>query len=95
MNPQSGQYYYHFKHDPREGVNNYAYKIEGIAMHTETEEKMVIYRPLYGKEWMDERGIDLFARPLAMFVDEKDVDGKLIKRFTQITDPAIIQAITS
>jgi hypothetical protein len=95
MIPQPGQYYYHYKHNPNEGLNNYAYIIEGIAMYTETEEKMVIYRPLYGREWMAERGIQLFARPLAMFIDEKEVDGKVIQRFTEITDPAIIQAITS
>ena len=48
---QKGEIFLHFKGNK--------YIVEGIAMHTETEESLVIYRRLDGKE--------LFARPYDMF----------------------------
>ncbi|MBT8146988.1 MAG: DUF1653 domain-containing protein [Gammaproteobacteria bacterium] len=50
------------------------YEVLGVASHSETEEQLVVYRPLYG-----ERG--LWVRPLAMFCEEVEVDGKRIPRF--------------
>jgi hypothetical protein len=47
------------------------YEVIGVAKHSETEELLVVYRPLYG-----ERG--LWVRPLAMF-EETLPDGA--KRF--------------
>lgn len=55
------------------------YAIEGIATHSETEEKMVVYRPQYGER-------ELWVRPLNMFSEEVQVDGKTVKRFTLIED---------
>lgn len=52
-----GRYYKHFKG----GV----YLVKGIATHTETEEKMVVYQAQYD----DYR---LFVRPYSMFVDRVD-----------------------
>jgi len=53
--------YYHFK-DPEK-----RYEVIGTAHHTETEEAMVVYRPLY------EGAIaSLFVRPLAMFIEDVD-----------------------
>ena len=45
--------------------NLYLYEIVGIAEHTETGEKLMVYRPLYGEG-------GLYARPLAMFLSEVD-----------------------
>jgi hypothetical protein len=58
--PEPGTYY-HFK-DPAK-----LYEIVGIAMHTETEEQMVVYRPLY-----ENPAAPLFVRPLNMFMEEVD-----------------------
>ncbi len=55
------------------------YEVIDIARHSETEEWMVVYRPLYG-----ERG--LWVRPLEMFVDLKLVDGRQQPRFERIGD---------
>ena len=52
------------------------YEVIDIATHSETEEKIVVYKALYG-----ERG--LWVRPLAMF-DETMGDGR--KRFTFVRE---------
>lgn len=41
--------------------NIYLYKIIGIAEHTETKEKMVVYQSLYGD-------FGMYARPYDMFM---------------------------
>jgi hypothetical protein len=52
------------------------YEVIDIATHSESEEKMVVYRALYGE-------CGLWVRPLEMF-DETMNDGR--KRFTFIRD---------
>ena len=62
----SGDIIQHFK---RETVDQnsmqYLYEYIGVAMHSETRDRMIVYRALYG-----EKG--LFARPYEMFMEEVD-----------------------
>jgi hypothetical protein len=50
------------------------YQVIGVAMHSEGETDMVVYRPLYG----DRR---LWVRPLDMFQESVDIDGIKRPRF--------------
>ena len=54
------------------------YLVLHLAKHSETLEEMVVYQALYG-----ERGI--WVRPLSMFLEEVERDGKLFNRFEEIT----------
>ena len=57
--------YHHFK-DPQK-----LYEVLGTAFHTETEEDLVLYKPLY------ETDKAFFVRPVAMFmqaVDKPELD---------------------
>ncbi len=53
------------------------YEVVGDATHSETGEKLVVYRPLYG-----ERG--LWVRPKAMFEENVVIDGRAVPRFAKI-----------
>ena len=50
------------------------YEIVGFAKHSETLEDMVIYKTLYGEK-------STWVRPLSMWAEEIEVDGKIVKRF--------------
>jgi hypothetical protein len=50
------------------------YEAIGVAHHSETLEEMVVYRALYGDG-------DLWVRPLAMFTETVERDGKTKPRF--------------
>lgn len=53
------------------------YLVLHIAKHSETLEDMVVYQALYG-----EYGI--WIRPLSMFLEQIERDGKIINRFEEI-----------
>lgn len=49
----------------KEPNNMYLYEVIGMVEHTETKEKMMVYRALYD-------GCGMFVRPLDMFMSEVD-----------------------
>jgi hypothetical protein len=53
------------------------YQVLHTAQHSETGEIMVVYRALYG-----ERG--LWVRPLTMFLETVDCNGRIVPRFNKI-----------
>ena len=63
-----GQIYQHFKGNK--------YKVIAIARHSETLEDLIIYQNI-------EKG-DIWARPIRMFLDKKEVDGKIVNRFKKL-----------
>lgn len=81
-------FYYHYKHDPAGSVNNYAYEVMGVAMHTEDRGYGVVYKPLYANTFLN--GADFCIRPLDMFKETVTKDGKTFPRFRKIADPAVV-----
>ncbi len=53
------------------------YEVIGIARDSETLEDTVVYRALYGDG-------ELWVRPLSMFCEQVERDGKKVRRFTYI-----------
>lgn len=50
------------------------YELIGLATHSETDEKLVVYRPQYGER-------ALWVRPLAMWQETVERDGETKPRF--------------
>ena len=69
---------YQFQYDIKPGRYRHfkgnEYQVIGMARHSETEEEMVVYRPLYGEG-------GLWVRPAA---EEVERDGKRQPRFAYI-----------
>ncbi|MBQ3813077.1 MAG: DUF1653 domain-containing protein [Bacteroidales bacterium] len=65
------KYYKHFKG----GI----YRFIGVAKDSETLEEMVVYQAMYGDKGM-------WVRPKEMFFGEVERDGKVLKRFTELSD---------
>lgn len=53
------------------------YLVYEVARHSETEEHLVVYRPLYGEK-------KLWVRPLDMFTETVNKDGEELPRFRWI-----------
>lgn len=51
------------------------YEVVDVVLHSETQEQMILYRPLYESE------VKLWVRPLELFISEVEVDGKKVPRF--------------
>jgi hypothetical protein len=58
------------------------YEVIGVARHSETQEPMVVYRPLYADS-------GLWVRPLAMFTETLIHDGKSLPRFQFLSDGGV------
>jgi len=94
--PEIG-FYYHYKHDPKGTVNNYAYEVVGTGVHTEDDcrpedASMVVYRPLYNSP-VYKAGKLFDLRPLEMWMGTVTKDGKTFPRFERITDTETIAAL--
>ena len=50
------------------------YQVVEVARHSETDELLVVYRTLYGD-------YSMWVRPLDMFQQSIEVDGKVVSRF--------------
>ena len=72
---------YQFQYDIRPGRYRHfkgnEYQVLGMARHSETEEEMVVYRPLYGEG-------GLWVRPAAMWAEVVERDGRRQPRFAYI-----------
>ncbi len=55
------------------------YELIGFARHSETLEDMAVYRALYGEG-------ELWVRPLSMWDETVNVDGKAVPRFRLIEE---------
>ena len=64
-----GGKYEHYKGKP--------YRVLAVAKHSETLEEMVVYQQLYGEE-------GVWVRPLGMFLEMVEVEGKTVPRFRYI-----------
>ena len=54
------------------------YEVLGIARHSETLEELVVYKALYESEFSKDA---LWVRPLAMFLEEVEINGEKVPRF--------------
>ncbi len=64
-----GSRYRHFKGNE--------YLVLHLARHSESMEELVVYQALYGE-------MGVWVRPLSMFLEKVDVNGKLVNRFEEI-----------
>ena len=55
------------------------YEVIDVAIHSETQELQVVYRPMYGEA-------KLWVRPLDMFQEYIDINGEKVLRFEYIND---------
>lgn len=69
--PERGAVYKHYKGD--------RYQVIDVALHSETSEWMVVYKPLY------ECDVQLFVRPLSMWHEAVEWEGARVPRFVQVS----------
>lgn len=57
------------------------YLVLGVAKHSETKEDLVVYVTLYENDMAS-----LWVRPLDMFTEEVEVNGRMVPRFRKIEE---------
>lgn len=62
----------------RHSKTGHLYEVLGVALQTETDEPLVLYRPL------DDNEYEFFARPYGMFVEEVTINGAVKLRFEKV-----------
>ena len=75
-NPTVGEHYIHYRTGKK-------YRVIGVGRHSETGEQLVVYEAQYtdaefplGQVW---------CRPLEMFVEDVEYQGKMTRRFDKAT----------
>jgi hypothetical protein len=76
-----------YKHYKSTGGLDHLYVVRGIAKHSETDELLVVYEALYASKWLLESKADFTVRPLEMFMEQVEIDGKTKQRFELLSDP--------
>lgn len=69
--PKPGESYRHYKGD--------SYEVTALALHSNDDEWMVVYKPLY-----ESPDAPLFTRPLHEWSEEVEWNGEKVQRFTKI-----------
>lgn len=69
--PKEGETYRHYKGD--------SYRVKTLALHSNDDEWMVVYEPLYPNP-----DVPLFTRPLREWREHIAWEGKTVERFTKI-----------
>lgn len=64
----------------RHTKKGHVYEVLGVALHTETGEQLVMYRPLY------ENRYEFFARPYDMFMETIELNGERKPRFEKVDE---------
>lgn len=59
------------------------YEVIGVARHSETDEHLVVYRPLRGDE-------GLWVRPLTMFQEKVNLGSRSVPRFEYLGERPVI-----
>ncbi len=88
--PENG-FYYHYKHDDAKGINDHAYEVVGLSKHSETDDLLIIYVPLYESTHLIPA--QCYARPIELFFDEVEHNGATVPHFTKITEPGLIEKL--
>lgn len=76
--PKTGVY----EHYKSTDTDKRYYQVLGFARHTETEEVLAVYIPLYVIP--EHSGLRLQVRPLDMFMESVEHEGQVIPRFRYI-----------
>lgn len=74
-----------WRHYKSTGWDNHTYEVLWMVKHSETGEGMVLYKPLYEvpkDSWA--YWYDAVVRPLSMWFEIVEYNGKKIQRFTEI-----------
>jgi hypothetical protein len=71
LSPEKGEKYKHYKGD--------TYEVVGLAIHSNDDIWMVVYKPLY-----EGGDADLFTRPLEEWFSPLEWEGNTVERFTLI-----------
>lgn len=63
------------------------YQVIGIARYKDTMEDVVVYRALYDSEEFGNNA--LWVQPKMRFLEEVEIDGKLVPRFRYVGEKSI------